>query len=685
MVVTLRDDRLEKELEENRVYLYDDIVFEGKSGKYTILYDEQISCGGESLVYLARREADGEKVVAKIYDRFQDNKETRKIRNKVIDFVSENNNYRESHLLPILDYGFVELDSEDGVGYRFPVDIIPFCEGGNLKKADYKTLKYNIIPALAKAVNLMHENNLMHRDIKPENIYMYNGEAVLADFGTACEIDNASLGLHVTSVKRGSIGYMAPEAFQRFAVPSSDFYSLGCTIASLYNGKHVHYKLMKKDDFGLMYSAIHTNGMPLLCPDSEKDIQVLVDALINADPKTRAGYKDIMLWLGDSKAFEHENKYTIRNNKKDEKIISFVFEDKTYTTQKELAEALSLNWKKAEPYLYRGGVRNSVLVNSFSSINQSLAIKLGDIIESEATATNYDLGLAKAIHYIDENGPLVWRGKQYYKLSEISDAIKNNEVTENDIVSMLASNYVSWKTRKNKIHDENQIGVIEEIEEIAKSHPSLAYNLVKYCFALNVNEQSYKGLMDPDEIFNMVTRSVKKFYDEINSILYDDDMLAFVAFLGNFEIVKKYKDNCSGVIRNDLEYFYRLFEVITDDKKSVRDHYIKYGPSSYLTWLQANISLYEFKDSKGKTVKDKITSISFDSNMKIDAISEKFFKLKEYEKDFKNMFQGNILLTYLGLSDEKKSIVSNNSDAFFVDEFIGISVPTGFVRFINKA
>ena len=117
----------------------------------------------------------------------------------------------------------------------------------------------------------------------------------------------------------------------------------------------------------------------------------------------------------------------------------------------------------------------------------------------------------------------------------------------------------------------------------------------------------------------------------------------------------------------------------------MRDHYIKYGPSSYLTWLQANISLYEFKDSKGKTVKDKITSISFDSNMKIDAISEKFFKLKEYEKDFKNMFQGNILLTYLGLSDEKKSIVSNNSDAFFVDEFIGISVPTGFVRFINKA
>jgi len=667
---------------EDRIFLLDDIVFEGKNGSYRIFAAECIGCGGESQVYKAVRESDGKEFVAKIYDQFQDTKLNRTNRQKAIDFVLSHSNYCETHILPLIDYGRINVESEDGEDYRMPIDILPICSTEELKKVDYKTLREKVIPQVLHAVNLMHKSNIVHRDIKPGNIYTLNGQIVVADFGTACEINDSAVKFYNTTQKRGTLGYTAPEVWQGYAVTGSDYFSLGCTIATLYHGEHVYQRLVDMNDEGAINKAINSNGLPLGCNAEDEDLQTLVDALATVDESRRAKYDDVKLWLEDPKAFERKNK--IEYSASSQESFTFHFENVVCRSEKELVAALTNNWEVAKNYLYRGGVKNSTIVNFFSKHNQAMAIKIGEIIEAKETATNYDLGLAQVIHHISNGGSLVWRGNKYGKLSDIANEIQQKNVSVDNVSSMLASGYLSWKLERTKDPDLNTIKAVKEIEVIALAYPKIAYHLAGYRLATKPLEQSYHGLKSVDEIFNLITQNNTDFYQKIDATLIDDELLAFIAHLGYKDNVIAFREKVTGNRISNLEFFYRLFEAAMKDKTIIREHYIKHGPYSYLSWLQENLSLYEFKGFQAQKCRDNIKNVSLKSSMTIDDLSRSFAKLREYQKDFESLFQGNIMLTYLGLSDNSKSITSNNSDAYFVEDFLGQNVPAGYTRFINS-
>jgi len=76
---------------------------------------------------------------------------------------------------------------------------------------------------------------VIHRDIKPENLVIdAEGDVVLVDFG-AVRDGLAASGSFGSVV--GTFGYMAPEQFQGYAVPSSDLYGLGATLVHLMSGR----------------------------------------------------------------------------------------------------------------------------------------------------------------------------------------------------------------------------------------------------------------------------------------------------------------------------------------------------------------------------------------------------------------------------------------------------------------
>lgn len=81
------------------------------------------------------------------------------------------------------------LDSGDAAGFVYYV--MPYIEGDSLR--DRLTREgplpideaLRLIGGVAGALEYAHGRGVIHRDIKPENILLYQGEAMVADFGVA--------------------------------------------------------------------------------------------------------------------------------------------------------------------------------------------------------------------------------------------------------------------------------------------------------------------------------------------------------------------------------------------------------------------------------------------------------------------------------------------------------------------
>ena len=108
---------------------------------------------------------------------------------------------------------------------------------GRLAPPEAAALGADVAEALAYA----HGMGIVHRDVKPENIFAVGGRAVLADFGIAHIVGDASVGggeLTTDGTVLGTVSYMSPE--QARGEPGldgrSDLYSLGCVLYELLSG-----------------------------------------------------------------------------------------------------------------------------------------------------------------------------------------------------------------------------------------------------------------------------------------------------------------------------------------------------------------------------------------------------------------------------------------------------------------
>jgi len=673
--------------EKNRLSFKNDLTFAGKEDTYEIFAGSCIGIGGESQVYLAQRKSDNEQVVAKIYDEYADTPLNNRNRKRIIGFLTENSDYKETSIMPLLDHGKITIESDDGEEYSKPIDIIPYCKNGTLKQCDYQLLKNTVIPEVLHGMHLLHTANLVHRDIKPNNLYeIEKGEIVLSDFGTTSEILDSESAAG-TGTQRGTPGYMAPEISDRYFTIASDYYSFGCTIATLYKGEHVYQRLLDSNNIGRLNIAMRRDGLPLGCPEDEADLQVLVDSLIKLVEGERAGYEDVMLWLKDSRAFVNswKNKY---KQEEDDLPLGFEFEKQVYNDEDKLTGAMLENWEKAKEYLYRGRIKTF-----FQQKNPALAVKAFDIVENEReTIHNENLGLAKFLHHFNtikkSRCPIYWQGKVYESLSDISIAITENTADKESITTMLKDRFLSWKFNNSKESpNENTINAINEIEDITVEYPQLGY----YTFMYRFEPQENKSNRTPDEIFKSLAEKGSDWYKNAKEQLLDNDIiLAYILNLG-------YKNDVLGIKRkltgrficddnvSDLLLLYQLFESVCKNETSVREHYLHYGPESYLYWFQQNLKLYSFNSSNAKELERKIKSVRLDAKMSIAEMNSGLLSLKEYLKDFIPLLQNNYLLTFMGLrtNNDTDGITTKYTHAFFVGDFFGTSVPVGYLKSIG--
>ena len=201
------------------------------AGRYRI--DREIGRGGMATVYLADDVRHHRKVAIKLLDPELAHAVGPERFLREIEIAAQLNH---PHIVPLYDSGNVD-------GYLFYV--MPFIEGESLRHRIDRDKQLPIDQALAitrhvaSALDYAHARNVIHRDIKPENILLFEGEAMVADFGIALAATAASdRRITGTGIVVGTPAYMSPEqALGEGADGRSDLYSLACVLFEMLAGE----------------------------------------------------------------------------------------------------------------------------------------------------------------------------------------------------------------------------------------------------------------------------------------------------------------------------------------------------------------------------------------------------------------------------------------------------------------
>ena len=203
------------------------------AGRYRI--ERELGAGGMATVYLAHDIKHDRKVAIKI------------LREELCASLGGERFLREiriaaqlqhPNILPLLDSG-----AEDGLLFY----VMPYVSGQSLRERitregalpvhDAVRLITEVVDALAHA----HELGVVHRDIKPDNVMLSGRHALVADFGVAKAVSDATGGHMVTTVGMaiGTPTYMSPE--QAVADPHvdhrADIYAVGAMAYELLTGR----------------------------------------------------------------------------------------------------------------------------------------------------------------------------------------------------------------------------------------------------------------------------------------------------------------------------------------------------------------------------------------------------------------------------------------------------------------
>jgi len=206
---------------------------EALAGRYRV--ERELGKGGMATVYLARDLRLDRMVAIKVFSG------ARARRMETSRFE------REIRIAARLNHPQIVPVHDSGEAHGLPYYVMPLIEGESLRARLVREGRLSVSDALgiatavARALDYAHRQGYVHRDIKPENILLHEGGALVADFGVAMALREASSSSdHSTApgLAVGTPAYMSPEqaAGEWNLDGRTDQYAVACVLFEMLAG-----------------------------------------------------------------------------------------------------------------------------------------------------------------------------------------------------------------------------------------------------------------------------------------------------------------------------------------------------------------------------------------------------------------------------------------------------------------
>jgi serine/threonine protein kinase len=173
-------------------------------GRYTV--EEEVGRGGMAVVFRARDDRHGRHVALKV---LREDLSALIGSERFLQEVRITARLNHPHILPLLDSG-----EADGLLFY----SMPLVPGRSLRELLLREGRLSpdvvlrVADQVASALDHAHSQGIVHRDVKPENVLLWEGQAMVADFGMARAVSSVEPSrLTGTGVHLGTLGYMSPE------------------------------------------------------------------------------------------------------------------------------------------------------------------------------------------------------------------------------------------------------------------------------------------------------------------------------------------------------------------------------------------------------------------------------------------------------------------------------------------